>query len=137
MNKEEIIFITLAIQVAIQVALYLGTCKIFRGFIRRPVLAASMAHKMWGMTRQAAANAVVGVLLLAYNIAISAVVLHFTSSSALAGITNMGASVLVAILMFVEFSSVGRFYIEVPKENALKKMLNKLKIGKGERNGDN
>ena len=49
----------------------------------------------------------------------------------------MGASVLVAILMFVEFSSVGRFYIEVPKENALKKMLNKLKIGKGERNGDN
>lgn len=95
-----------------------------------------MCHKLWGMTRQQAANSIVAGLLLAYNIGISALVLLFTKSSALAGMSNMGASVIVAIVMFVEFSKIGRHYIEVPKETAWNKFVGKLR-SKGERNGDN
>lgn len=137
MNREEVILITLAIQVAIQVALYLGTSTMFKNLIRRPVLTASLSYKWWGLeSRQQMANSLVTALLLAYNLLISVVVLKFTNSSALAGITNMGASVVVAGIMWLEFSKIGRHYIEVPKDKVSKiQML--LKKLKGERNGSN
>lgn len=126
MNKEEVILLTLGIQLAIQIAMYLGTAKLFRGLIRRPVIAASSLHKIWDMERQAAANTVVGVMLLAYNLLLSTIVLHFTSTSAIAGITNMGASVIVALIMFIDFSKIGRFYIEVPKKSIWKNVIKKI-----------
>lgn len=135
MNKSDVMLLTLIIQVAVQLTLYFGTCTLFKNLIKKPVLGLSMCHKLWGMTRQQAANSIVAGLLLAYNIGISALVLWFTNSSALAGMSSMGASVIVAIVMFVEFSSIGRHYIQVPKESAWKKFVSKLH-NKGEEDGD-
>lgn len=137
MNNEDVIILTLIIQVAIQLALYLGTCKIFRALVRKPIVTCSALHKIWGMERQAAANTITGAVLLGYNLLLSTIVLHFTDTSAIAGITNMGASVLIALIMFVEFSKFGRFYIEVPKKSAWQNMLDRIIIKKGEEHGNN
>lgn len=134
MNKSDIMLLTLIIQIAVQLTLYFGTCTLFKNLIKKPVLGLSLCYKFWGMSRQQAANSIVGALLLAYNIGISAIVLWFTNSSAAAGMSNMGASVIVAIVMFIEFSSIGRHYIEVPKETVWRKVINKIK---GEKNGHN
>lgn len=129
--KEEVIIITLIIQFIIQLALYLGTNKFIHCLIRLITKTLSTSHKVFDMKRQAMADGITGLQLLTYNIILSMVVLKFTSTSTLAGITNLGASVFVGCVMAFQYSKFGKYHIKVEEECFIvkqsKKCVNKIK----------
>ena len=126
--REGVILLTLVIQAVIQTALYLGTNKLIHPIIKRPIVGLSACHKMFDMSRQEMVNTLVSIALLAYNIAITLFVLKITNTGALAGITNLGGSVIVGMIMAAQYSKMGKYYIEVKeKESVLSKVKKMLK----------
>lgn len=122
----EVVVFTLFIQMAIQLALYFSTVKIVHALIKYPVRFISWGHWILGLKRQEFADGMVAILMILYNIGISMVVLYFTNSSALAGITNLGASVGVGIFMGMHFRKDGTYYIETPERHIFKSFANKI-----------
>ena len=123
----EVVIFTLFIQMAIQMAFYFSTVKIVHALIKHPVRFISWGHWILGLKRQELTDGMVAILMILYNIGISVVVLYFTNSSALAGITNLGASVGVGIFMGLHFRKGGTYYIETPDRNPFKALRNKFR----------
>lgn len=125
--KLEILIFTLFIQMAIQLSLYFSTIKIVSCIIDKPIRLVSWGHWILGLKRQELTNGLVSVSMIMYNIALSLLVLKFTSTSALAGITNLGASVAVGIFMGMHFRKGGKYYIKTEERHPLQALVKKLK----------
>lgn len=125
--KMEVLLLTLVIQMVIQLALYLSTAPICHAFMKNPIRFVSWGHWILGMKRQDLTNGLVSITLIMYNIALSLLVLKFTSTSALAGITNLGASVGVGVFMSLHFRKGGKYYIETKETNLLGKLKSKIR----------
>ena len=123
----EVMLFTLIIQMAIQLSLYFSTIKIVSCIIEKPIRLVSWGHWILGLKRQELTNGLVSVSMIMYNIALSLLVLKFTSTSALAGITNLGASVAVGIFMGMHFRKGGKYYIKTEERHPFKELVNKLK----------
>jgi hypothetical protein len=117
--KAEIMLVTLIIQTVVQMALYLSTNNFIHCVLKKVIWGLSLSHKAFGVKRQEMTNGLVSVSLIFYNILISIVVLKFTSTGALAGITNLGASVFVGLVMAFQFSKNGKYYIETPEDKSV------------------
>lgn len=122
----EVMIFTLFIQMAIQLSLYFSTAKIVHSLIKHPVRLLSWGHLILGLKRQELTDGMVSVFLIMYNIALSLLVLKFTSTSALAGITNLGASVGVGVFMAMHFRRGGKYYIQTEEKHPFRYIKNKL-----------
>lgn len=125
--KIEVLVFTLIIQLGIQITLYLTTVKFAAALIKLPAKTLSNLHMLFDMTKQETCNGVVALCLIGYNILLSLLVLKFTATSALAGITNLGASVGVGVFMTLHFRKGGKYYIETKETNLLGKLKNKVR----------
>lgn len=126
MNLSILIF-TLIIQMVIQLSLYFSTAPIYHAVIKNPIRFFSMGHWILGMKRQDLTNGMVSVSLILYNIALSLLVLKFTATSTLAGITNLGASVGVGVFMALHFRKGGKYYIETKEKHLFKEIKSKIR----------
>lgn len=125
--KLEVLILTLIIQMVIQLSLYFSTIRIVAGLIDKPIRLVSWGHWILGLKRQELTDGLVSVSMIMYNIALSLLVLKFTSTSALAGITNLGASVAVGVFMGLHFRKGGKYYIETKERHPLAAIKNKLR----------
>lgn len=125
--KMEVLLFTLVIQMVIQLSLYLSTAPICHALMKNPIRFVSWGHWILGMKRQDLTNGLVSITLIMYNIALSLLVLKFTATSTLAGITNLGASVGVGVFMALHFRKGGKYYIETKETNLLGKLKSKVR----------
>lgn len=125
--KLEVLILTLIIQMITQLSLYFSTCKIVASLISKPIRLVSCCHWILGLKRQELTDGLVSVSMIMYNIALSLLVLKFTSTSALAGITNLGASVGVGVFMAMHFRKGGKYYIQTEEKHLFRNIKNKFR----------